>query len=58
MSKLVGTRGREVLRGHLLYRKRVSGSWKVCAEFASSTSPALGMRSSVLKWKTSARSNS
>ena len=27
-SKLLGTRGREVLRGPLLYCKRVSGCWK------------------------------
>ena len=33
-----------MLRGPLLYRKRGSGSWKVCAEFASSTSRALGIR--------------
>ena len=29
MAKLVGSRGREVLRGVLLHRKKGSGSWKV-----------------------------
>jgi hypothetical protein len=29
MAKVVGTRGREVLRGPLMHRKKGSGAWKV-----------------------------